>query len=328
MELVNPRTGDDIHSSLFPDSQDPSFPLPWGFGPEHSIADGVVVIIPAYDQELVIASMVLKVRMYLNHVIVVDYGSEDLTAELARAAGAEVIALPGCTEIPFLLMKGIHRAKEMNCPAVLMIDAENGFYPGDLLRVARQVFSGEADLVIGMPSRRHRAPGHAAVTDRPGILTGLGFLNEKDVKYPEFFAFNQMVAGLLDLKPNGSDFWKHALSDLTEQDLSIRTIRLSEPFRTTQPGGDPPTGRPFRGILRNFEEIGAKKPLILFSAIGCAVLLVGVTGGYLAIEEYADTAKIHGLLAFASMVAMLGGLLLINSGLILNSLIKTTKKTD
>lgn len=51
----------------------------------------VVAILPAFNEETSIGSVVLLTRMYVDRVIVVDDGSSDRTAEVARLAGAEVI---------------------------------------------------------------------------------------------------------------------------------------------------------------------------------------------------------------------------------------------
>lgn len=54
----------------------------------------VVAILPAFNEETSIGSVVLLTRMYVDRVIVVDDGSSDRTAEVARLAGAEVIRHP------------------------------------------------------------------------------------------------------------------------------------------------------------------------------------------------------------------------------------------
>ncbi len=51
----------------------------------------VTVILPAFNEEISIGSIVLLTRHYADNVIVVDDGSSDRTAEIARKAGAEVI---------------------------------------------------------------------------------------------------------------------------------------------------------------------------------------------------------------------------------------------
>ena len=51
----------------------------------------ILVAMPAYNEEKYIGSVVLKARQYVDDVIVVDDGSTDDTAEIARLAGATVI---------------------------------------------------------------------------------------------------------------------------------------------------------------------------------------------------------------------------------------------
>jgi glycosyltransferase involved in cell wall biosynthesis len=51
----------------------------------------ITAILPAFNEEVAIGSMVLRTRRYVDRVIVVDDGSSDRTAEVAELAGAEVI---------------------------------------------------------------------------------------------------------------------------------------------------------------------------------------------------------------------------------------------
>jgi len=51
----------------------------------------VLAAIPCYNEELTIGSVVLKARRHVDEVLVVDDGSSDGTADIARAAGAQVI---------------------------------------------------------------------------------------------------------------------------------------------------------------------------------------------------------------------------------------------
>ncbi len=51
----------------------------------------ITIILPACDEEDSIGSLVLLSRLYADNVIVVDDGSVDRTAEVAKKAGANVI---------------------------------------------------------------------------------------------------------------------------------------------------------------------------------------------------------------------------------------------
>lgn len=50
----------------------------------------IVALLPAYNEEVSIGSVVLRTRQHANRVVVIDDGSRDQTAEVAAMAGAEV----------------------------------------------------------------------------------------------------------------------------------------------------------------------------------------------------------------------------------------------
>src|SRR5659263_572788 len=54
---------------------------------------GIIAILPAFNEEISIGSMVLHARDHAEGVIVVDDGSSDRTAEIAAFAVAEVIRI-------------------------------------------------------------------------------------------------------------------------------------------------------------------------------------------------------------------------------------------
>ncbi len=58
---------------------------------ETNIRSQTAAVIPAYQDEIHIADIVRRTRERLDHVVVVDDGSTDHTAQRAREAGAEVI---------------------------------------------------------------------------------------------------------------------------------------------------------------------------------------------------------------------------------------------
>src|SRR5207237_10935526 len=62
-----------------------------GRDPMTEIRSQTAAVIPAYQDEKQIGDIVRRTRERLDHVLVIDDGSSDQTAQRAREAGAEVI---------------------------------------------------------------------------------------------------------------------------------------------------------------------------------------------------------------------------------------------
>jgi glycosyltransferase involved in cell wall biosynthesis len=110
---------------------------------------GLFAVIPAHNEALEIGSTILLTRQRVSKVIVVDDGSSDNTADIARSAGAEVIRLDYTTGRPYALLLGLRRAREQRCTIAVSIDATGTYDPREIDRVIGIIIRGEADLVIG-----------------------------------------------------------------------------------------------------------------------------------------------------------------------------------
>ena len=110
---------------------------------------GVTAVIPAYNEELFIGSIVLKARQIVDRVIVIDDGSTDRTSELATYAGAEVIHLDKNMGKAHALLLGLKRAQDLGSTAAVSLDGDGQHKAREIPDVVRPVLDGRADLVIG-----------------------------------------------------------------------------------------------------------------------------------------------------------------------------------
>lgn len=121
------------------------------------------VILPVLDEAFAIP-WVLERLPAGYRPIVVDNGSTDDSAAVARALGAVVVSEP---------QRGFGAACHAGLLAatsdvVCLMDCDASLDPGDLPRVAGPVRGGEADLVLGRRVARRRAawPLHARLGNR------------------------------------------------------------------------------------------------------------------------------------------------------------------
>jgi glycosyltransferase involved in cell wall biosynthesis len=111
---------------------------------------GLTIIVPAFNEERGIAGVIDWIRSSLDasdlsyEILVVDDGSADRTAELARQSGARVIQHPGNRGYGEALKTGIRHAEH---EWIAIIDAD-GSYPADQIpELARHLAVN--DMVVG-----------------------------------------------------------------------------------------------------------------------------------------------------------------------------------
>ncbi|EHR79127.1 glycosyl transferase [Thermococcus litoralis DSM 5473] len=107
-----------------------------------------LIIIPAYNEELTIGSVVALAKKY-GDVLVVDDGSKDRTSEIAQKAGAIVIRHEVNKGKGAALKTGFGYALANGYDVIVTIDADGQHNPDEIPLLLKPILEGEADLVIG-----------------------------------------------------------------------------------------------------------------------------------------------------------------------------------
>lgn len=112
----------------------------------------LVVIIPAYNEAKTIAAVINKISRDLPgvdqvEVVVVDDGSTDQTAQLAKEAGAAVISLKQNQGVGGAFTAGMKAALGKKAEIIVNIDADGQFNPQDIPKLVSPILQGEADFV-------------------------------------------------------------------------------------------------------------------------------------------------------------------------------------
>jgi len=116
-------------------------------------------LIPAFNEASHITKVVEGAREYVETVIVIDDGSSDGTAELARNAGAFCIESPSNCGKATALRHGINYALAQNYTHAVTLDGDGQHLPQDIPALLRVAWETGADLVIGArPFNRAHMP--------------------------------------------------------------------------------------------------------------------------------------------------------------------------
>ncbi|NYE21022.1 glycosyltransferase family 2 protein [Microbacterium immunditiarum] len=114
-----------------------------------SAHDRVLVIVPAWNEERNVGRTVAEIIAAdpAYDVIVIDDGSADATAAVARAAGATVVPLSFNLGVGGAMKTGFTYAKRHGYRRAIQVDADGQHNPADIARVLGGL--EEADIAIG-----------------------------------------------------------------------------------------------------------------------------------------------------------------------------------
>ncbi len=135
----------------------------------------VLLFLPAYNEEDAIADCLQRVPEQvcgLNvQCLVIDDGSTDKTAEIAKSSGAEVISLEKNQGLGAVVRVGLSEGVKRQSSAVVFADADGEYPPEELENLVRPLLDGTADYVIGsrfigdiQSMRPHRRFGNLVLT--------------------------------------------------------------------------------------------------------------------------------------------------------------------
>ncbi|MCX6701341.1 MAG: glycosyltransferase family 2 protein [Methanomicrobiales archaeon] len=290
---------------------------------------GVIVVIPAYNEELVIGSIVLKSLRLVEKVIVVDDGSTDYTSDVARLAGSEVIRLPENMGKAHALLAGLNRARALGCTAAVTLDGDGQHKTREIPIVAKPVLDGKADLVIGSRflGKTNGVPAHRRVGQKTlDLFTTIGSRQACTDSQSGFRALSKKALENLDFTSYGYGIESDMISHFAERGLVIAevpiTVRYEVPKSHKKNFISHGLGV-FAGVIN---LISYKRPLLAFGIPGFVFFVIGLVASFYAFTEYYVTSKFPFTLSMLSVALLILGLLLIIAGLILNALVVIVAK--
>ena len=111
----------------------------------------IAVIVPAYNEEAAISSLLDELNEHVPFldVIVINDGSVDKTAALARMKGAVVLDLPCNLGVGGAVQVGLKYALEKNYRFVVRIDGDGQHPPSEIPKLIDAIKTGGADFIVG-----------------------------------------------------------------------------------------------------------------------------------------------------------------------------------
>ncbi|MBO8183277.1 MAG: glycosyltransferase family 2 protein [Archaeoglobus sp.] len=291
---------------------------------------GIVALIPAYNEELTIGSVVLKTKPYVDKVIVVDDGSEDRTSEIAEKAGAEVIRIEKNIGKANAIKLGFEKVREEGWGVVVLLDADGQHDPDEIPELVKPVLENEADVVIGSRFLNGNAeiPRYRLFGQRIlNFLTNVGTRTKISDTQSGYRVLSYKALERLDLTVTaGYNLESDMILSLGSNGIRITELPITVRY-------DVPSKHKCNPILHGFSiltnlvgQLSFRNPIFLFSLPGVVFLLIAASFWMWALSTYTSSGSLSfGPTMAAGILTIIGSLSFV-TGLILNTLVQILKR--
>lgn len=237
----------------------------------------VAVLLPAYNEEVSIASMILLSLQYADEVIVIDDGSSDRTSEVSRLAGATVLSHNTNKGKGAALKTGFKYAQDYDI--IVTIDADGQHNPSEIPDVIKPIMEDRADIVNGSryiagkdtTTPTYRRVGQTVLDNATYLASGVKLTDTQS----GFRAFSSKSIEYFNFDPNGFGIESDMLIEASVNKLRIVEVEITVRYdvNTTT---DNPIVQGFSVLMRILELMRFNRPLYFYGISGSIVLFLGI----------------------------------------------------
>jgi glycosyltransferase involved in cell wall biosynthesis len=285
----------------------------------------VTAIIPAFNEEIPIGSVVLTTKKYVDQVIVVDDGSSDRTAEIAEAAGAEVISHRSNQGKGAALRTGFQAIGDRDI--VVTLDGDGQHNPWEIPKLLKPIIDGEADIVNGSrylskngtDTPGYRRIGQTVLDKATSLSSGLNLTDSQS----GFRAFATYTLSAFKFNHDGFSIESEMLIDaanfgsrIVEVDIEVNYLNgLNRDIHKKNP-----LSHGLGVFVHLMQDMEFNRPLYYFVLPGVILIIVGITLGLLFFGRYLNHDMTSLLPTVMAAMVGLAGLFIAFTGIILHSM--------
>lgn len=285
-----------------------------------------LIAMPAYNEEAAIAKTVLGARRHADAVLVVDDGSTDETAAIAEALGAIVVRHETNRGYGGALQTIFSTARKLGAQELVIIDADGQHNPAEVPDLLAELRQGN-DVVIGsrfLNGNDKSVPAYRKVgmkvLDAVTAFAGNG-LSITDSQ-SGFRAYGPRAIEVIHPTGNGMSAGSEILVQASDNRLKVAEVPIQVRYDIAGTSSENPVSHGVSVLMSIVRVISLRRPLLFFGIPGGLFALLGIGAEVYTFSLYYRTAQFHYIIFTGGFAALILGLMLITSGLILYSLVQ------
>lgn len=271
----------------------------------------------------------MRTRPFVDEVLVVDDGSDDRTAEVAKQANAIVYRHEVNGGKGVAIKAAIRYARSKGFGVLVLLDGDGQHDPENIPGLLAPIVNGEADLVLGCRDRdsskmpRYRRFGMRILD----VLTGLAGMDDIRDSQSGFRALSRTAIESLEIEEPQFSVESEMLIEAKEKGLRIAEAPIKVRYDV-----DGSTKGPFVhgiGVVdRILRIIAVRRPLLFFGVPGAAMFIIGLWLGFETIEVYNAIGLFAVGKALLALIFLMLGALSVFTAIILNVMPKAIIRAE
>ena len=299
----------------------------------------ILCVIPCYNEEVTIGSVVIKCKQYVDEVLVIDDGSKDQTSMIARNAGAIVLSHNKNQGKAAGIKTGFRYSIDNDFDYVITLDGDGQHNADEIPQILKKIIKKNEidennDIAIGT---RYGKDTEMPLYRRFGkrvldYTTSFGSGGNLTDSQSGFRAFSKKAVNSLTPRLKGNEFSVESEQLILANELGLKTANAHVSCKYQSIGNadatstKTPTSHGLGVLGYIIWLIAEKRPLLYIGVPGLSFVIFGIYWGIITLQDYNKYHVFPIEYALVTSLFTIVGIIAVFIGLLFNTLPQIIKR--